>query len=75
MGMAAKKLDLGGVEDHDDNATVQFNVRVPRFLLKELDAWLDDINQGRRVGKVNRSDLVRLLLDKACRERPDLEGK
>lgn len=75
MGMAAKKLDPTEVEDHDDNATVQFNVRVPRFLLKELDAWLDDINQGRRVGKVNRSDLVRLLLDKACRERPDLEGK
>lgn len=72
--MAAKKLDPVEVEV-DNNATVQFNVRVPRFLLKELDTWLEDINRGRRVGRVNRSDLVRLLLDRGCRERPDLEGK
>lgn len=70
--MAARKLTPVTGEHPDDNETIQFNVRIPRFLLRDMDAWLTSINEGRRVGRVSRSDLVRLVLDKACRERPDL---
>lgn len=74
MGMAARKVDPAA-EPADDNESIQFNVRIPRFLLRDLDTWLADINKGRRVGLLNRSELVRLIIDRACRERPDLEGK
>jgi predicted transcriptional regulator len=71
MGMAAKRLDAA--DEADEQSTTQFNVRVPKFLLRDLDAWLAEINKGRRVGLMTRSDLVRLVLDRACREKPDFD--
>jgi len=74
MAMAAKKLPASSASTDNDKLT-PFNMRMPDSLLEALDAWVDDLNKGRALGKVTRSDLIRVVLEKACRDRPDLEGK
>lgn len=51
----------------------QFNVRLESALLERLDAWLEALNAGRRI-KLQRSDLVRGVLDWAAETRPAFEG-
>lgn len=68
--MAAKKAAPA-----DPSELVPFNFRMPRGILDGLDAWVDELNAGRALGKVTRSDLIRLILSRALDERPDLEGK
>lgn len=75
MGMAAKKLTPEVETEQDDSQMVQFNVRVPRGLLRELDAWLDEDNVNRRFMKRTRSDLVRDGLIWLVENKPDLGGK
>lgn len=75
MGMAAKKLTPEEEAEQDDSQMVQFNVRVPRGLLREMDAWLDADNATRRFRKRTRSDLVRDGLIWLVEHRPDLGGK
>jgi len=48
------------------------NVRMPVGLLRQLDAWLAEENEKRAWPKMSRSDLVRVILEKAVKERPDL---
>lgn len=67
MGMAARRIDA---EDRD---LTQFNMRMPRGLLRELDEWVDELNRGRGLGKINRSDLIREVLYWACFARPNVE--
>lgn len=66
--MAKRKTYVQEADAETDS--IQFNVRLPRVLLVELDAWLCDLNQGKCVGLVNRSELVRTLIDRGTRERP-----
>ena len=70
MTMAAKKSAPA-----DPNELVPFNFRMPRSILDGLDTWVDELNAGRALGKVTRSDLIRAVLEKAIRERPDLGGR
>ncbi len=74
MTMAAKKLPTPAQPDPDDRLT-PFNMRMPESLIVSLDAWVDELNKGRALGKISRSDLIRAALERACRERPNLEGK
>lgn len=69
MSMAAAKLpppDAG--ED-----LIPFNMRMPRRIVEALDEWVEDLNRGRRVGKVTRSDVVRVLLERGAVLRPSLD--
>lgn len=50
----------------------QFNVRLDPDLKAKLDAWLKDLNRGRRM-PLKRSELVRGVLDWAADHRPDFE--
>ena len=68
--MAAKKLP-----PPDPDRLTPFNMRMPESLLSALDEWVDELNEGRSLGKISRSDLIRAALERACRERPDLEAK
>lgn len=50
----------------------QLNIRASADLLDKLDAWLADLNEGRRL-PLTRSDLIRGLLDWGADHRPDWE--
>jgi hypothetical protein len=52
---------------------VPFNFRLDKDTLRAFDAWLDRLNEGRVLGKINRSDLIRAVLAYAAREQPTLE--
>lgn len=54
---------------------VQINLKMPPELLEAVDTWVDEINAARTWPKMTRSDVIRAVLERACRERPDLEGK
>lgn len=54
---------------------VQINLKMPPELLEAVDAWVEDLNRKRSWPKMTRSDVIRAVLERACRERPDLEGK
>lgn len=71
MTMAAKKTRP---EPEPDRLT-PFNMRMPESLIVSLDTWVEELNEGRTLGRINRSDLIRAALEYACRERPDLEAK
>lgn len=47
-----------------------FTMRMPDEILQGLDAWVEELNEGRVLGKVTRSDLIRLILSRAIEERP-----
>ena len=66
MTMAARRQD-------PKSSLTPFTMRMPDEILSGLDAWVDDLNKGRMLGKVNRSDLIRLILARALEERPDLD--
>jgi hypothetical protein len=70
MSMAAVKP----ASSSDPNELVPFNFRMPRGILDGLDAWVHELNSGRAIGKVTRSDLIRILLSKALEEHPDLNA-
>jgi hypothetical protein len=53
----------------------QINLRVPPETLEALDAWVESINETRSWPKVNRSDVLRSLLDWGLKEQPDWVGK
>jgi hypothetical protein len=72
MSMAARKIPP---TSEADDELVPFNMRMSKRTLEGLDAWVDDLNRGRALGKVNRSDLIRLVLSRAVTERPDLGVK
>ncbi|MCC6494967.1 MAG: hypothetical protein IT193_01775 [Propionibacteriaceae bacterium] len=72
--MAAKRLPPPPAGAEEDRL-VPFNMRMPESILAALDAWVDDLNRGRTLGKVTRSDVIRALLIRGARERPDLESK
>lgn len=54
---------------------VPFTMRMPEEILAGLDKWIDELNEGRALGKVTRSDLIRLILSRAIEERPEWVGK
>ncbi len=55
-------------------AKEQFNVRLPPELRDKLDAWLAELNKGRRV-ELKRSDMVRGILEWSVENRPNWERK
>ena len=67
--------DSGLPPQDDDAEMVQFNVRVPKRLVRELDAWLQTDNAARHYTKRSRSELVRDALIWSVENRPDLGGK
>lgn len=69
MTMAARRQ-----EPAKTNLT-PFTMRMPDDILAGLDEWVDDLNRGRALGKVTRSDLIRLVLSRAIETRPDLDAK
>lgn len=73
MGMAAAKLPPEAPPGEDGEETVQFNFRIPKRLLAALDAWLGDMNRGRRLGKVTRAEVLRAILERDVVARPPLE--
>lgn len=75
MSMAAKKPSPRRQVAPEPDKLTPFNMRMPEALLVALDAWVDELNEGRSLGKVNRSDLIRAVLEYGCRERPDLDSK
>lgn len=60
-------------EDDNDDELIPFNMRMPRSIVEGLDAWRDELNRGRRVGRVTRSDIVRVLLEDGIAKRHDLD--
>jgi hypothetical protein len=54
---------------------VPFTFRIPRSLVGDLDAWVEELNRVKRWPKVTRSDLIRGLLAWCVRERPDWERR
>lgn len=62
MNMAAAKR----------NDPVQVNVRLSQERADELDAWIDEINAKRSWPRTTRSDVLRILLERALEEKPDL---
>ncbi|RYZ14400.1 MAG: hypothetical protein EOO70_07680, partial [Myxococcaceae bacterium] len=62
MTMAAKRLPSQPQLDADDRL-IPFNMRMPESLIVALDAWVDDLNRGRSLGKISRSDLIRAALE------------
>lgn len=69
MTMAARR------HDPPKSNLTPFTMRMPDDILAGLDAWVDEMNAGRALGRVTRSDLIRAVLEKAIRERPDLGGR
>lgn len=69
MTMAARR------QEPQKPTLTPFTMRMPDDILEGLDVWVDELNAGRALGKVTRSDLIRLILSKAIAERPDLEAK
>jgi hypothetical protein len=74
MVMAAKKLQPQTAPGAEDKL-IPFNMRMPESVLLALDEWVEELNRARTWPKVTRSDIIRTVLDRACRERPDLDGK
>lgn len=56
-----------------DDELIPFTMRMPRSILEALDAWIADINRGRKVGKVTRSEVIRVLLERGALQRLPLE--
>lgn len=69
MTMAARRQ-----EPAKTNLT-PFTMRMPDDILAGLDEWVDELNRGRALGKVTRSDLIRLVLSRAIETRPDLDPR
>lgn len=72
MSMAARKTPPAP-QDGAEDELVPFNMRMSKRVLRALDLWLDDLNRDRRLGKVNRSDLIRMLLERGAAQRPNLD--
>ncbi len=54
----------------DNPNTAATVLRVDGSLLADLDAWVERLNSGNELGpKWTRSDLIRVVLTKAVRER------
>ena len=49
----------------------QLNMKLPHELLEAMDALVDEINQRREWPKMTRSDLIRLVVGRAIKERPE----
>ena len=56
-----------------DDDLIPFSMRMPRSIVEALDAWIADLNRGRNVGKVTRSEVVRVLLERGALQRPSLD--
>lgn len=56
-------------------ALIALNLRVPPDLLEAVDQWVTDVNATRSWPKLTRSDLIRLVLERLVKERPDWVGK
>lgn len=67
--MAAAKLP----PEADEDELIPFNMRMPKRIVEALDSWVGDLNRGRRVGRVTRSDVVRVLLERGAALRPSLD--
>lgn len=52
----------------------QVQFRMPDELMARLDAYVESLNEG-RVNKLNRSDVVRGVVDWVVRTRPDWETR
>jgi hypothetical protein len=68
MATKAKK----GAAPPKEIGPVQLNLRVPPEMAEALDQWVEELNRKRTWPKLNRTDVLRALLDRALKERPDL---
>ena len=48
----------------------QLNMKLPHELLQSMDALVEEINGTRDWPKMTRSDLIRLVVGRAIKERP-----
>lgn len=55
-------------------AITQINLKIPEDLLASVDAWVEEVNDG-RWPKLTRSDVIRSLLAWGVRERPEWVAK
>jgi hypothetical protein len=67
--MATKRA----LEVEGDDELMNLNLRVPRRLVAALDEWVRDLNRGRRIRLVTRTDVLRVLAERAAVLRPSLE--
>lgn len=56
----------------EPSTKTQFNIRIEDDIIEGLDAWVDDLNEGRTV-PLDRSKLIRGVLRWATQSRPDFE--
>lgn len=68
--MATKRSD----EATEETETKTFAFRAKTELFDKLDAWLGELNRGRRA-PLKRADLVRCALEWAAETRPNVEAK
>ena len=54
------------------HAPVQLNLRVSPEMAEALDQWVREINEARTWPRVTRTDVLRELLERGLRERPDI---
>lgn len=66
VAMAATKTEHG---------PVQLNLRVSPEMASALDQWVKEINAARTWPKLTRTDVLRELLERGLRERPDLGNR
>lgn len=55
--------------------SVQLNLRVSAKMADDLDAWVEEINSDGRWPKINRTDVLRALIEYGLAKRPDWIAK
>ncbi len=63
-----------GMTTKESSDAIQTSLRVPPEMLREFDAWISDLNVGRRFGKATRNGVLLALLERALRDRPSWES-
>lgn len=55
--------------------STQINLKLPEELLEAIDGWVADINRERPWPKMTRSDVIRIVMGWAAKERPGWVAK
>jgi hypothetical protein len=68
--VAKTKPRLSPVSAAQPGGPAQLNLKLPHHLLQAMDDLVDEINGSREWPKMTRSDLIRLVVGRAIKERP-----
>ena len=59
----------------EDDTAVVSTFRVSQAVLDKFDAWIEELNRGRRGPKLSRVDVIRGLMDWGADAKPDWERR